>query len=73
MIEEMLLLTVNLDYYSKIYDYCIITTISTFLFRIYHYYFMKLSVNKYFVFLQKNKIKNHYNSSDIFTADISTA
>jgi len=68
----MLLLTINLDYYSKIYDYCIITNISTFLFRIYHYYFTKLSVNKYFVFLQKNKIKN-YNSSDIFNADISTA
>lgn len=54
----MLLLTVNIDYYSKIYYYCIITNISTFLFRIYHYYFTKLSVNKYFVFLQKNKIKN---------------
>jgi hypothetical protein len=53
MIQEMLLLTVNPEYYSKIYYYCIITNISTFLFRIYHYYFTKLSVNKYFVFLQK--------------------
>ena len=53
MIQRMLLLTIDLDYYIKIYYYCIIITISTFLLRIYHYYFTKPSVNKYFVFLQE--------------------